>query len=152
MLLISHLDTFLAYNDDCINVRTGCFKISTHLQKTASHTACRSDFLSCPSMWRCCSGFWRFLLSYGYQRFGETCCIHLQGWMCRKCVSVKRWHLHTRLHGAKTRKNNVILKAVRKSIPVFLKLPAIADHFIGGRCTRGPPSRNSPHPKLHASQ
>jgi hypothetical protein len=34
----------------------------------------------------------------------------------------------------------------------FSKVLRTADHFIGGRRTRGPPSKNSPLPKLHASE
>jgi hypothetical protein len=35
---------------------------------------------------------------------------------------------------------------------MFLKLSAIVDHFIGGRRTRGPPSSNSPPPKVNVSE
>jgi hypothetical protein len=58
-----------------------------------------------------------------YQRFGETYCIHLQGWRSRQYVSPKRWHLTTSLQGAKSQKNNIIiLTAVKTSNLTCLSL------------------------------
>jgi hypothetical protein len=41
------------------------------------------------------------------QHFWETYCLHFQGW--RQYDSLKRWHLPTSLHGAKTQKNIIII-------------------------------------------
>jgi hypothetical protein len=42
-----------------------------------------------------------------YQLFGETYCLHLQGWKMEKCVSPKHWYLSTSLHGVTTQNNNI---------------------------------------------
>jgi hypothetical protein len=44
------------------------------------------------------------------------------------------------------------LRVGLRSRLMFLKVSAVADHFTGGRRSRGRPSQNSPHPKLHANE
>jgi hypothetical protein len=54
------------------------------------------------------------------QRFGETYCLHLQGWRLRQYVSPQRWHLATNIHGAKSHSNNIfILTTVETSNLTF---------------------------------
>jgi hypothetical protein len=65
----------------------------------------------CCEIWgSCCSGLWRRVVLVGrYQRFGETCCLHLQPWRWRQFISPKRY-LPTTPHGVTTQNNNIVIR------------------------------------------